>query len=86
MERIYREQLNVQDVEFIPVVEQMGITYRENFAGCEVADVKEITDPMVGLLVSDMIPEGYYAEAAEVSTDEPTDEPETEGEETETEI
>ena len=64
MERKYREQLNVQDVEFIPVVEQMGVTYRENFAGCEVADVKEITDPMVGLLVSDMIPEGFYAEAS----------------------
>lgn len=82
MERMYREQLNVQDVEFIPVVEQMGITYRENFAGCEVADVKDITDPMVGLLVSDMIPEGYYAEDAEVSTVELA----TEGEETDTEI
>ena len=67
MERKYREQLNVQDVEFIPVVEQMGVTYRKNFAGCEVADVKEITDPMVGLLVSDMIPEGFYAESTEAA-------------------
>lgn len=81
MERIYREQLNVQDVEFIPVVEQMGIEYR-GMEGAEVADARELTDPMIGLQVSTMIPEGYYAEAAEVSTDEP----ETEGEGTETEI
>lgn len=78
MERKYREQLNVQDVEFIPVVEQMGVTYRENFAGCEVADVKEITDPMVGLLVSDMIPEGFYAETVDVPAEDETDEPTTE--------
>ena len=77
MERMYREQLNVQDVDFIPVVEQMGVTYRENFAGCEVADVKKITDPMVGLLVSDMIPEGFYAEPM-TEEDAPAEEETTE--------
>lgn len=74
MERIYREQLNVQDVEFIPVVEQMGIEYR-GMEGAEVADARELTDPMIGLQVSTMIPEGYYAEAAaQAETEEPTTE------------
>lgn len=61
MERIYREQLNVQDVEFIPVVEQMGVKYRGMEGGEVAADMLPV-DSMNGLQVSTMIPEGYYAE------------------------
>ena len=76
MERIYREQLNVQDVDFIPVVEQMGVKYR-GMEGAEVADVRELTDPMIGLQVSTMIPEGFYAEPM-AEEDAPAEEETTE--------
>ena len=84
MERMYREQLNVQDVDFIPVVEQMGVEYR-GMEGGVVADADVLTDPMIGLQVSTMIPEGFYAEPV-VEEDAPAEgDTPAEGDETVTE-
>ena len=79
MERIYREQPKNEDVRFITVAEQMGAEYRSDFEGGMGAIDNLPVDTMEGLVVSTVIPEGYYAEAAkEEATDTPVDEEVTE--------
>ena len=79
MERIYREQPKNEDVRFITVAEQMGAEYRPDFEGGMGAIDNLPVDTMEGLVVSTVIPEGYYAEAAkEEATDTPVDEEVTE--------
>ena len=63
MERVLREQPMVEDVEFIPVVKQMGVEYR-GFEGGAVEPADLPVDTKEGILVSTMIPEGFYAEPA----------------------
>lgn len=77
MERIYREQPKNEDVRFITVAEQMGAEYRPNFEG-GMGEIDNLpVDTMEGLVVSTVIPEGYYAEAAkeDVPSQDGTDEP-----------
>ena len=77
MERIYREQPKNEDVRFITVAEQMGAEYRHNFEG-GMGEIDNLpVDTMEGLVVSTVIPEGYYAEAAkeDVPSQDGTDEP-----------
>lgn len=62
MERIHREQPKVEDVLFVPVVEQNGVEYRGEKGGFGVIDNLPV-DTMEGLMVPTDIPEGYYAEA-----------------------
>lgn len=79
MERIYREQPKNEDVRFITVAEQMGAEYRPDFEGGMGAIDNLPVDTMEGLVVSTVIPEGYYAEAAkEEATDTPVEEEVTE--------
>lgn len=72
MERIYREQPKNEDVLFVPVVEQMGIEYR-GFEGGETPVKMLPEDTMEGLMVSTMIPEGYFAEPMTPAQDGTTD-------------
>lgn len=77
MERIYREQPKNEDVRFITVAEQMGAEYKPNFEG-GMGEIDNLpVDTMEGLVVSTVIPEGYYAEAAkeETQSQDGTDEP-----------
>ena len=79
MERIYREQPKNEDVRFVTVAEQMGAKYRPDFEGGMRAIDNLPVDTMEGLVVSTVIPEGYYAEAAkEEATDTPVEEEVTE--------
>lgn len=78
MERLHREQPMVEDVKFTPVVEQMGVEYR-GMKGGEVELDNLPVDTMEGLMVSTMIPEGFYAKPA-APAEEPEDEPTTEEE------
>lgn len=63
MKNVHREQPMVADVEFVPVYDQIGVTYR-GMEGGEVAPECLPVDTMEGLQVNDRIPEGFYAEAA----------------------
>lgn len=79
MERIYREQPRKEDVRFVTVAEQMGAKYRPDFEGGMGAIDNLPVDTMEGLVVSTVIPEGYYAEAAKgETTDTPVEEEVTE--------
>lgn len=61
MKMIHREQPKVEDVMFVPVVEQVEMPYRGMEGGeYEVKCLPE--DTMEGLQVSEWIPEGFYAE------------------------
>ena len=61
MKMIHREQPKVEDVMFVPVVEQVEMPYRGMEGGAyEVKCLPE--DTMEGLQVSEWIPEGFYAE------------------------
>lgn len=62
MERIHREQPKVEDVLFVPVVEQNCVEYRGEKGGFGAIDNLPV-DTMEGLMVPTDIPEGYYAEA-----------------------
>lgn len=74
MERIYREQPKNEDVRFVTIPEQMGAKYRPSFEGGEGAIDNLPVDTMEGLVVSTVIPEGYYAEAVkEDATDTPVE-------------
>lgn len=79
MERIYREQPKNEDVRFVTVAEQMGAEYRPDFEGGMGAIDNLPVDTMEGLVVSTVIPEGYYAEAAkeDAPSQDGTDEDET---------
>lgn len=71
MERFYREQPKNEDVRFVTIPEQMGAEYRPNFEG-GMGEIDNLpVDTMEGLVVSTVIPEGYYAEA--VKEDEPVE-------------
>lgn len=64
MKMIHREQPKVEDVMFVPVVEQVKMPYRGMEGGAyEVKSLPE--DTMEGLQVSEWIPEGFYAEPVE---------------------
>ena len=79
MERIYREQPKNEDVRFVTVAEQMGAEYRPDFEGGMGAIDNLPVDTMEGLVVSTVIPEGYYAEdVKEEATDTPVEEEVTE--------
>lgn len=61
MKMIHREQPKVEDVMFVPVVEQVEMPYRGMEGGAyEVKCLPE--DTMEGLQVSEWIPEGFYVE------------------------
>lgn len=62
MKNVHREQPMVADVEFVPVYDQIGVTYR-GMEGGEVAPECLPVDTMEGLQVNDRIPGGFYAEA-----------------------
>ena len=73
MERFYREQPKNEDVRFVTVAEQMGAEYRGFEGGMGEIDNLPV-DTMEGLVVSTVIPEGYYAEAVkEDATDTPVE-------------
>lgn len=77
MERIYREQPKNEDVRFVTIPEQMGAEYRPNFEG-GMGEIDNLpVDTMEGLVVSTVIPEGYYAEVAkeDAQSQDGTDEP-----------
>ena len=76
MERIYREQPKNEDVRFVTVAEQMGAEYR-GFEGGEGEIDNLPVDTMEGLVVSTVIPEGYYAEPVkeDAPSQDGTDEP-----------
>lgn len=54
MEKMHREQPMVEDVMFIPVVEQMGLEYTEKYVGGAVEPENLPVDTMEGLLVPAM--------------------------------
>jgi hypothetical protein len=66
----------VEDVMFVSIAEQNETTYRGMEGGVIEPDMLP-EDPMIGLMVSDRMPEGYYAEPAKVDTpsQDGTDEP-----------
>ena len=79
MERIHREQPKVEDVLFVPVVEQNGVEYRGEKGGFGAINNLPV-DTMEGLMVPTDIPEGYYAEAPAQNGGEDTDSEDVEGE------
>lgn len=81
MKMIHREQPKVEDVMFVPVVEQVEMPYRGMEGGeYEVKCLPE--DTMEGLQVSEWIPEGFYAEPVEADAPaQGTDTPTEDGEE-----
>ena len=76
MERFHREQPKVEDVLFVPVVEQNGVEYRGKKGGFGIIGNLAV-DTMEGLMVPTDIPEGYYAETPAQDSDEEL--PEDEG-------
>lgn len=74
MERIYREQPKNEDVRFVTIPEQHELSAKD-WRGAEggMGEIDNLpVDTMEGLVVSRVIPEGYYAEAAkEDDTDTP---------------
>lgn len=78
MERIHREQPKNEDVRFITIPEQHeGAEYR-GMAGGKGTINNLPVDTMEGLMVSAVIPEGYYAEAPVQDT--PSQDENSEGE------
>lgn len=81
MERIHREQPKVEDVRFVTIPEQKGNAARyRGFEGGEGKINNLPVDTMEGLLVSEVIPEGYYADAPAQDTTEDTESADVEGE------
>lgn len=68
MERLHRLQPMVEDVLFVSTAKEQ-FPAKEDWRGMEggeiVADLLPV-DPMVGLQVPTIVPEGYYAEPAKV--------------------
>ena len=80
MERFLREQPKNEDVRFVTIPEQEGAEYRGFEGGAGEIDLLPV-DTMEGLMVSTVIPEGYYAESLVKVTDTPVeDEVPAEGE------
>lgn len=83
MERIYREQPKNEDVRFMTIPEQKGEDAKwRGFEG-GMGEIDNLpVDTMEGLQVSQVIPEGYYAEVVkeDAPSQDGTDEP-VEGEE-----